>query len=218
MPKEKFVLLSLKEDKAKKLAQILTNESCRKILDFLAEKDDSTESEISKELNIPISTVHYNLHQLRDGGMVTADEYHYSGKGKEVLHYKLANKYIIIAPKSTWGLKEKLRSILPVLGLGVVGAALLEWFYRAKSAVANAPPMLRAMTAPVADEAANNAAEEVMIQAVPEALNTAARGFGDDAAVQVISSPWHHSIGLWFLLGVILALIVYLIIDKVAHK
>ena len=114
MSKTSFLLVSLKEDKAKELAQVISNESCRKILDYLADKEDATETELAKALGIPISTVHYNLKHLVNGGLVSVEEFHYSEKGKEVNHYKLANKYIIIAPKTTYGIKEKLKSILPV--------------------------------------------------------------------------------------------------------
>ncbi len=101
MAKQSFLLVSLKEDKAKELAQVISNESCRKILDFLAERQEATETEIAQKMVIPISTVHYNLQQLMKAGIITVDEFHYSEKGREVNHYKLANKYIIIAPKST---------------------------------------------------------------------------------------------------------------------
>lgn len=121
MAKQSFLLVSLQEDKAKKLAQVVTNDSCRKILDHLTEKE-ATETEIAGKLKLPISTVHYNLKQLEDAGLISAEEFHYSRKGKEVKHYKLANKYIIIAPKSTFGIKEKLRSILPaVIAVAAVG-------------------------------------------------------------------------------------------------
>jgi DNA-binding transcriptional ArsR family regulator len=113
MAKESFVLVSLREDKARKLAKVLNNESCRKILEHLTSKE-ATETELSSRLSIPISTVHYNLKHLVDAGLVVADEFHYSPKGREVNHYKLASKYIIIAPKSTFGIKERLKSALPV--------------------------------------------------------------------------------------------------------
>src|SRR3989338_9327169 len=122
MAKKNFLLLSMEDSKIKKISNVISNESCRKLLDFLSEKE-ATESEISEKLNIPISTVHYNLQQLVEAGLVSADEFHYSKKGKEISHYKLANKYIIIAPKSTYGIKEKLKSILPV-ALIAAGAAL----------------------------------------------------------------------------------------------
>lgn len=113
MPKESFLLVSLKEDKSRKLAKVLSNESCRKILDYLTAKE-ATETELAKKLALPISTVHYNLKHLFEAGLVVVEEFHYSAKGKEVNHYKLANKYIIIAPKSTFGIKERLRSVFPV--------------------------------------------------------------------------------------------------------
>ena len=129
MAKESFMLVSLKGDKAKKLAQVMANPTCTKILDYLAGKD-STETQIAKELNIPISTVHYNLQQLVEAKLVVVDEFHYSEKGREVNHYKLANKYIIIAPQSAWGLKEKLKSLLPVVPIVGGTALVLEWLSR----------------------------------------------------------------------------------------
>lgn len=132
--KEKFLLVSLSESKAKKLAQVVSNETCRKILDYLAEKE-ATESQLANELAIPISTVHYNLQQLEEAGLVTAEEFHYSEKGREVDHYKLANKYIIIAPKSTYGIKEKLKSILPVALIVAAGAGLIQLFSTTKFGV-----------------------------------------------------------------------------------
>ena len=99
MAKQSFLLVSLQEDKAKKLAQVVTNDSCRKILDYLADKE-ATETDLAEKLGLPMSTVHYNLSQLVGTGLIIADEFHYSKKGKEISHYKLANKYIIIAPKS----------------------------------------------------------------------------------------------------------------------
>ena len=115
--KETFVLVSLEENKAKELAQVISSDACRKILDHLSAKK-ATESEIAKELNMPISTVHYNLKNLLQSKLVEAKEFHYSEKGKEVLHYSLANKYVIIAPKgATESFKSKLKSLLPVVGI-----------------------------------------------------------------------------------------------------
>ncbi|MBI3034117.1 hypothetical protein HYY72_03075 [Candidatus Woesearchaeota archaeon] len=51
-----FLLLSLEEEKAKKLATVISNEVCRRLLDCLAKKE-ATETELSRELNIPISTI-----------------------------------------------------------------------------------------------------------------------------------------------------------------
>ncbi len=124
--KDTFILVSLEEDKARKLANVINSESCRKILNHLTE-NNATETELSKELNIPISTVHYNIKQLSESGLVKNSEFHYSTKGKEVHHYSLANKYIIIAPKKSEPISAKIKKLLPAL-LGItVGAAILGW-------------------------------------------------------------------------------------------
>ena len=138
MAKEKFLLVSLSDEKTKHLAQVMSNDTARKILDYLADKE-ATESELAEKLEAPISTIHYNLQQLQKGGLVIAEEYHYSKKGKEINHYKLANKYIIIAPKSTYGIKEKLKSILPVAVIMAAGAGFLNWFSRGTVQMAALP-------------------------------------------------------------------------------
>ncbi|MBT5023017.1 helix-turn-helix transcriptional regulator [Candidatus Woesearchaeota archaeon] len=118
-----FLLVSLNDKKARKLASAIKNPSCRKILDFLATKEDVTETQISKETKIPLSTVHYSMKQLIETKLVKSDEYHYSSKGKEVNHYKLANKYVIIAPEEhKKDIREKLKTIIPVVAIvGAVG-------------------------------------------------------------------------------------------------
>ncbi|MBW2984863.1 helix-turn-helix domain-containing protein [Candidatus Woesearchaeota archaeon] len=206
MAKEKFLLVSLKESKAKKLAQVISNETCRKILDYLAEKE-ATETELGKKLNIPISTVHYNLQCLMDGGLVTVEEFHYSEKGKEVNHYKLANKYIIIAPKSVYGIKEKLKSVLPVALLTAATAGIIQFvqkqkvgaFAGARQAVMEAAPTLDA--APLIEKAAEEAA--------PVAAEAARE------AVVPTAAP---NIALWFLIGAVSAIIIYMIIDYIRSK
>ncbi|MFC1697818.1 ArsR/SmtB family transcription factor [Nanoarchaeota archaeon] len=124
MADESFLLVDLKDEKSKKLAQVISNETSRKILDFLAKKD-ATESELAKELGVPLSTVHYNLKHLSKAGLIQVDEFHYSEKGKEVNHYKLSNKLIIIAPQpAKESFLNKLKKILPV-ALIVGGAAAM---------------------------------------------------------------------------------------------
>ena len=106
--KNKFLLVSLQDQKAAELAQVISNATCRRILDYFSEHDSVTESQVSQDLAIPLPTVHYNLQLLVKGGLIKTEEFHYSTKGKEVNHYSLANQYIIIAPKGVHGFKEKL--------------------------------------------------------------------------------------------------------------
>jgi DNA-binding transcriptional ArsR family regulator len=204
MAKEKFVLVSLQEDKAKRLAQAITNESCRKILDYLADKE-ATESELSETLEIPLSTVHYNLKQLMDSGLVSSEEYHYSEKGKEVNHYRLANKYIIIASKSVWGIKEKLRSILPVVLIVSAAAGLIQVF--SKYLVRPATPVF---------SASRQMAEKEAADAVGGAAVPAAAPMVEETLVEPLRAV--PNIALWFLIGALVAIATYFIVDFYRNK
>ncbi len=183
MAKAKFLLVDLNEPRTKKLAETITSETSRKILNHLAEQEDS-EAKIAATLSIPISTVHYHLQKLQEAHLVTVEHFHYSPKGREVYHYKLANKYIIIAPGKVEGLKEKLKGILPVglLILGISGVIKLVQVFSGRVEAASA----RAL-----------ASQEVLAEAVPR------------FAQQAVEKP---DSALWFLIGGVVAMVLYLVI------
>jgi DNA-binding transcriptional ArsR family regulator len=219
MANKNFLLMSLEDSKTKKIANVVSNDSCRKILDFLSKKE-ATESEIAEALQLPISTVHYNLQQLMDSELIVSDEFHYSSKGKEVNHYKLANKYIIIAPKSTWGIKEKLKSILPVALIAAGTAGLIQLYTRYFGGVGQDQ---FAMVAERVEEAAPAAAQKA-IESAPLAIEESAKAMAESAAgaapevaqqvgpvVSQTTSLISQNIALWFLFGALFALVVYLV-------
>jgi len=207
---EKFLLVSLNEDKAKKLAQIISNDTCRKIIDFLAEKE-ATETNIAKELKIPISTVHYNLKHLIKAGLVTAEEYHYSKKGKEINHYKLANKYIIIAPKQTKSIKETIKKLLPVAGIIAFISIFIEFISlflgRAGTLSKSFSAGIQEVAAPVIRDAATETATAAAQNAAPLVEHT----------TRAVSSASLSSIGLWFFIGGITVLILYLLFEIIRN-
>jgi len=187
MAKDKFLLINLNDEKTKKISEIISSDTSRKILDYLADKDD-TEQKISKKLGFPISTVHYHLQKLVDGGLVVIEEFHYSKKGREIKHYKLANQYIIIAPKKVSGLKQKLRNILPVAGVVLGISAVIK--------------VLNLVT---------QKSGAVMSVAKAEAAPVMAKALTVDtqAVSQVSSQP---DIALWFLIGGFASMLVYLLV------
>jgi DNA-binding transcriptional ArsR family regulator len=183
-------------------------------------------------LNLPISTVHYNLQHLREGGLVESDEYHYSEKGKEVNHYKLANKYIIIAPKSVWGIKEKLRGILPVALVCVIAGGLLSIFSRffkvtTFSSVMKAAPaaeVAEQAVVPVMDEAVRAGAEILKEKAVEGATLGANAPAVNQTAITMINQTisttkeiWPDAT-IWFLIGAGIAILVFFIVSLIRRK
>lgn len=217
MAKDSFLLVSLKEGRAKKLANVISNESCRKILEFLSE-NDAAESEIAHKLGIPMPTVHYNLKILAEAGLVKAEEFHYSKKGREVNHYSLTNKFIIIAPESTYGLRAKLKAILPVMILVGIFGSVLEFFkgtfFGGKAAVFGAARetvfqgAAKSMAVPLADEAAVVAMD---------AFEHETAGAAVEALSPVIQPVIPH-IGLWFIFGAAAALGLYLLAEYIIKR
>jgi DNA-binding transcriptional ArsR family regulator len=147
MPEDSFVLISLKDDKAKKLGELLGNPTAKRILELLAKKE-YTATDIAKELQLPLSTIHYNLTNLEEGKLVKADEYHYSAKGKEVKHYKLANKMVIITPdQPSESIIAKLKKILPVAVIAATVTTAVQWYWNLPKGQTTEAAML--MTAPM---------------------------------------------------------------------
>ena len=210
MAKKSFVMVSLKEDKAKKLTEALSNEKCRMILDYLSSRKEATESQIAKELKLPISTVHYNLKILAENKLVTKDEYHYSEKGKEVIHYKIANQYIIIAPDEDETFLERLKSFLPAFIITSVTAAGLFIYQTLAKTSSNV--MMAAKG--VADANMNTMVVEeeagATLMMATEAMDTA------PAVQQVTQSS--TDIALWFFIGAIFTMLIFLLWELYKSK
>lgn len=90
--------IELSGERARTVAKLLGNDTARRIMDAVAEESKS-ESELAKELEMPLSTVHYNVQKLHKAGLLKSEEYTYSEKGKEVRHYQLASEHVIITAK-----------------------------------------------------------------------------------------------------------------------
>lgn len=204
MPKNNFLLVDLNESKTKKLAETITSPTSRKILNYLVEKDD-TEANIAKELGMPISTVHYHLQKLQEASLVIVEEFHYSEKGREVNHYKLANKYIIIAPRKVSGLKEKLKGILPV-GAAIVGISAIIKLLTPNSGIFQSAAKISAPAL---------AMEEAAIAGAPE-MAMLARDVAQEAVVE--TSAFQPDLALGFLLGGTAALLIYILVSFVREK
>jgi len=115
MKDDKFIMMNMNDERSKKIAEILGNKTCKKILDYLSEKNDASEKDISDALNIPINTAEYNLKKLIEAGLVEKTKnFFWSAKGKKIPLYRLARKHIVISPSSKPSLTS-LKLILPVV-------------------------------------------------------------------------------------------------------
>ncbi len=181
---ETFIMVSLEEEKAKKLAEVISNNTSRKILDHLAKKEAS-ESELAKELSLPISTVHYNVQQLLKANLVQSKEFIWSDKGKEINIYTLSKKYIIIVPSGT-KIKESFKNILPATLITFAIAGLIQLYYKTQSREFDT------ISAPV---------EGIAKTAIAQNITTTIPNYA-----------------LWFLLGSLSIIIIYLIYSILKNK
>ena len=188
---KKFLLVSLEEEKAKKVAEIISNKTARKILDFLTEHKEASESEMAKALKVPISTVHYNTQNLLKCDLIESKEFKWSEKGKEIDIYRIAKKYIVIAPKSMTGLQDRLRSILPAILVTAAGSLAVYWYTKPQEMLTEALPM----------------AAEKIAEDAPVILAQAAPG---------ITSALNPAI--WFLMGAWLAMLIFVLYSWRSRK
>jgi len=200
MATEKFIMVSLEEDKAKELANVISNDTSRKILDFLSEKD-AAENDMAKELGLPASTVHYNVQLLLKHNLIEVKDFYWSEKGNKVNVYTVAKKLIVIAPKSM-KIKTKLKSILPVALLALAASGVIHLYpnFTKLSTLSGAQKMM------AAQESADfvGAAEEALMATAPKAL---------EAAPRIAEANPNYA--LWFLIGSFFAIATYIFIASI---
>jgi DNA-binding transcriptional ArsR family regulator len=85
-------------DDSKKIRQIFSNETSMKILEVLKQESMSL-SELAERLDIPLTTVKYNLDILVENDLVNIKRIKYSEKGRQVKIYEAPEKVIVFAPK-----------------------------------------------------------------------------------------------------------------------
>ncbi len=132
---ETYLMVSLEEEKSKQLAHAISNETSRKILDYLGKNQEASASQLSKALKVPISTVDYNIKQLIKSGLIEAKEFMWSPKGREMYLYKIAKKLIVISPSKT-NIKKELKNILPVALISAAFVGIGHFFYTRSNAFA----------------------------------------------------------------------------------
>lgn len=195
------------DSRIKKLAGVLGNDTCEKIIDYLEKNDEASASDISEALNFPLNTVDYNIKKLVESGIVEKKKkFFWSSKGKKIVTYGLSNKSIVISPKKS-SIQSKAKSLVPgILAIGI-GTILVKIFAR-----------------PASFDYTNDANFKALEASAPEAIQTA-----EDAAVggatDIVRETTVNNINIftdtmpqtpfwvWFLLGALVALFVFSIVN-----
>jgi len=181
----KYILISLEDSKARKVADILGNRTSKRVLDFLAETKEASVSDIANALDMPLNTIGYNVQKLVDVGLAEKSKnYFWSVKGKKIDMYRASNKSIIISPKSR--IASGLKSVLPVALISGLFALLIRNFYSGARFAA---------TKHLAEEVLPTAEQMPVVAVQP-----------------IFASAW-----VWFLGGVLFALVIYLTLNWILN-
>lgn len=92
-------MIDLDDPRTQKLADVISNATCKKMLSLLAERELS-ESELARQLNVPLNTINYNMKKLVAAGIVEPVRALWSAKGRAVKVYRVSRKSIIISPRT----------------------------------------------------------------------------------------------------------------------
>ena len=160
---EKLLILPLGEE-SKKLTQVISNDTARKIIELLADAPLSA-SDIAERLQTPLTTIVYNLENLEEVGLIKIEKIKYSEKGREVKIYAPVRKLIVVVPEKTdrKSITDILRKYVGVVLAAVFASSIIEFLlFRA-----GAPPW----TTTAYSYDIKDAADSLNIAAAPEAVN-----------------------------------------------
>lgn len=191
---EKIISIDLDDERIGKIADVISNKTCKKILDSLAEKEMSA-GEISDELGIPLNTAGYNLEKLVDAGLIEKKkEFLWSEKGKRIVKYKVANKKIVISPA------RRIKGLLSTLFIsGLIAIGVKVW---SDSNIFSAGSN---------DYVVEKVAESTSSTAT--SASSALMAGASEAGNIVASSIQTGNPALWFISGVVVALVILVLFN-----
>ncbi|MBS3147044.1 helix-turn-helix domain-containing protein [Candidatus Woesearchaeota archaeon] len=216
---ETFLLLSLEEQQSKELAQVISNETARKILDYLGKKNEASESQIAEALDTPISTVHYNVQQLLKSKLIETKEFEWSEKGKKILYYKLAKKLIVIAPKTSDSLYNQLKNLIPVSLFTLVTGGIIYYLTRASDKINFSKQIFSELIPAAADNAADSGAFTESAMKISENLEAGQTLQVVNKTTEIITQTQNiTNEPLWFFIGAGFVIILMLFVILIKRK
>ena len=129
-PDSRILILPVNGE-SRKITQILSNGTSLKILELLGEKSMSA-TNIADKLNLPLTTVKYNLDSLVESDLIKVKQIKWSQKGRQVKIYESVEKLIVLVPSKSSidriSIINILQKYIGVIGAAIFAAAGIEYF------------------------------------------------------------------------------------------
>jgi len=194
-------MVSLGDEKAKAVGEVIGNKTCNKILDFLAD-NEATVSEISSKLKMPLNTVDYNVKKLIRAGLIEKASHWWSVKGKKMPTYRVSNRQIIISPK-----KSLVQAFAWVIGVTGLTALTIRQFMGAS--YSSGEQIMNAVRDSSEDALMTSVSQKATAEMAPIVLDTATNSGGFLSFIGGLS-PWS-----WFLIGAWFAVFLFFAITLI---
>jgi len=213
---ENSVVIVPVNDDSKKLRQILSNETSMKILELL-KKESLSASEVADKLELPLTTVKYNIDQLVEYELAYVQRIKYSEKGRQVKIYEAQEKVIIFAPEKVnrVSLAAMLQKYAFAFAIAAFAGLGLNYLYQPKSTDNGARLMLDS-------QAYAGGAGDQIVPAIPEDFIVAGSEPSLFHTIIISINDWffdlltHHS--FWFIAGALFVCVVIWTIEYVSVK
>jgi len=198
---EKLLILPLND--SKRVSQVLSNDTARRILEVLAEAPLSA-SEVAARLGLPLTTVQYNINKLLDAGLVRVERTKYSEKMREVKIYAPARKLVVIVPEQA---RADRRSVIEALKryLGMLTAAGV------------AALLLDAIVTTRLEQGLKRMGEEGWLPVPAPTATPMARGLPTSPDITRLSSISEH-VGFWFFFGCVFVTVLFALWEAARSK
>ena len=163
----------------------------------------SSIQKIAEKLNIPLTTVQYNLERLNNAGLVKVERTKYSEKMKPVKIYAPQRKFVVIVPEKMdrRDVIATLKRYLTVILFAVAGSGVIEFF------TAKMKGPIGEVTRSIPEKGIPAPIPAPPMGPSPEKALDAAFGF------DIFAHP-----GLWFLFGSLFVILAVFVIDYLSRK
>jgi len=203
MVNKKYINIDLDDARIKDLADVISNKTSKKIIGYLVDKEAS-ETEIARDLKLAANTVNYNVKKLLKSGLIEKSKtYFWSVKGKKIPYYSVADKKIVISPKSFSGVKQTFVTLV-ISGFAALGIKIYADQY---------------LTQNVATTITERVAGDLVVEgdSVAAGIGSGTSAAGEVATETIVMTVTQTipEIWMWFLIGAMVSLLVYFIVGKI---
>jgi len=193
-------MIDISDERSKKIAEVIGNKTCKRIIDYLSEIKEASEKDIADKLTIPINTIEYNLNKLIESGLIEKTKnFFWSVKGRKIDMYKLSNKKIIISPRSSF------KGVLPAFIAILAGSFAIKIFTDRLNSV-------NYNITPVADISKDSGS--AIINAPIEKISAMQNFVSSTQNICSNATPFYSEAWAWFLLGGLFIILIFLLINQ----